>query len=155
MRKLRRNGSWLKFCCGVLILLGTSNARIQQTWAGEDKTQRSDTKNQGSENSTDTHIDRSSSTAYTATSFLNDAWKLPVIIVDETIEIAHDKDYVPLLLLAGGGSVALHSSRADKDIANVFEKNSRMNDQVDKITDLLGGPGIHFAAAGVVFNSRR
>jgi len=132
-----------------LILLGTANARIQQTWAGKEKTQLSDTQNQGSENTTDTHIDRSSSTAYTATSFFNDAWKLPVIIVDETIEIARDKDYVPLLLLAGGGSVALHSSRADRDIANVFEKNSRMNDQVDKITDLVGGPGIHFAATGL------
>ena len=149
MRKLRRNGSWLKFCCGVLILLGTANARIQQTWAGEGKTQLPNTQNHGSENTTDTHIDRSSSTAYTATSFLGDFWKLPVIIVDETVEIAHDKDYVPLLLLAGGGSVALHASRADRDIADVFDKNSRMNDQIDKITELLGGPGIHFAATGL------
>ncbi len=148
MRKLRRNGSWLKFCCGVLILLGTSNARIQQTWAGEDKTQRSDTKNQGSENSTDTHIDRSSSTAYTATSFLSDAWKLPVIIVDETVEIARDKDYVPLLLLAGGGSIALHADGVDDKIADNFDKPS-LNGEVDKITDLLGGPGIHFAATGL------
>ena len=149
MRKLRRNGSWLKFCCGVLILLGTADARIQQTGAGEHKTQQPDTQNKGSQNSTDIHIDRSSSTAYTATSFLNDAWKLPAVIVDETVEIAHDKEYVPLLLLTAGGSVALHSSRADRNIADFFDKNSVMNDQVDKITDLIGGPGIHFAATGL------
>ena len=149
MRKLRRNGSWLKFCCGVLILFGTANARIQQTRAGEVNSQQSDIQNQGSENTTDTHIDRFSSAAYTATSFLEDIWKLPIIIVDETVEIVHDKDYVSLLLLAGGGSVALRTSRADRDIADVFDKNSGMNDQVDKITDLLGGPGIHFAATGL------
>lgn len=149
MRKLRRNGSWLKFCCGVLIIFGMSNAGIQQTWASEDKPQKPDTKNQASENTTGTHVNRSLSNEYTATSFFNDIWKLPAIIVGETVEIAQDKDYVPLLLLAGGGSIALHADGADDNIAEFFDRNSVMNGEVDKLTDLIGGPGIHFAATGL------
>ena len=81
-------------------------------------------------------------------SFWNDAWKLPGIIAEETQEIVKDKDYLIPLLLAGGASIVMNSTAADGRIASNFEDQG-LNEEVDKIIDYLGNPGIHFAASGL------
>lgn len=59
-----------------------------------------------------------------------------------------DKDNLTLLLMAGGGSIALHD-RADEKIANNFEHHRVLSHDVDKITDWAGNPGMHFAGASI------
>lgn len=59
-----------------------------------------------------------------------------------------DKHNLTLLLMAGGGSIALHD-RADDRIAGHFERHRSIPRDLDKVTDLAGGPGIHFAATGL------
>lgn len=53
------------------------------------------------------------------------------------------------LLLAGGGSIALHSSGADDKIAENFEDKMILSDFSDKALDFVGGPGQHFAFGGL------
>jgi hypothetical protein len=59
-----------------------------------------------------------------------------------------DKNNLMLLLMAGGGSIALHD-RADDKIAGHFERHRSIPRDLDKVVDLAGGPGIHFAATGL------
>jgi membrane-associated phospholipid phosphatase len=51
--------------------------------------------------------------------------------------------------MAAGGSIALHESSADKDIADDFEHHRSIPKDMDKFTDILGNPGTHFAATGI------
>lgn len=53
-----------------------------------------------------------------------------------------------LLLMAGGGSIVLHD-KADDTIAGHFERHRSTPQDLDKITDIAGSPGIHFAATGI------
>jgi membrane-associated phospholipid phosphatase len=53
------------------------------------------------------------------------------------------------LLLAGAASIAMHNSSADKDIQNNVERHRQFGDSADKTFDMLGHPGIHFAATGL------
>ena len=76
-------------------------------------------------------------------------WELPQFIVEEDKEIVSNSDYVTAILLAGGGSIALHSSGADSKIADGFEDKQILSKFTDEMTYFLGGPGFHFAATGL------
>jgi membrane-associated phospholipid phosphatase len=52
------------------------------------------------------------------------------------------------LLLAGGGSVALHNTDADKNINDNLHRRN-FNDSTDKILDYAGNPLTHLGAAGI------
>ena len=54
-----------------------------------------------------------------------------------------------LLLMAGGGSIALHDSGADSRVAEHFDKHRSIPKDLDNFTDIMGSPGIHFAEAGL------
>jgi hypothetical protein len=51
--------------------------------------------------------------------------------------------------VAGAASIAMHNSRADKDIQNQVEEHRFFRDCADKTFDTLGNPGTHFAATGL------
>jgi membrane-associated phospholipid phosphatase len=72
----------------------------------------------------------------------------PNRIIEDSKDSLFRKDNFTALLLAGGASIAMHQSDADKDIAKNFESNNTFNDWTDKTFDLIGGPGFHFAATG-------
>lgn len=82
-------------------------------------------------------------------SLYNDLWTLPETIVTETTEVVAIPSNALLLLAAGGGSIALHASGADWKVAQNIENHGNMNRDLDKFGDYLGGPGQHFAAAGL------
>lgn len=87
--------------------------------------------------------------AHPIRSLYTDLWTLPGTIVTETKEIVSIPNNALLLLAAGGGSIALHASGADWKVAQNFENRGNLNHDVDKLGDYLGGPGQHFAAAGI------
>ncbi|MCF7954586.1 MAG: phosphatase PAP2 family protein [Phycisphaerae bacterium] len=82
-------------------------------------------------------------------SLWNDIWTLPEVVIEETPEVALKPGNSFLLLAAGAGSVVMHNSGADAQVARNFENRGNLNHDVDKITDYLGGPGLHFAASGL------
>ncbi|MCK5172016.1 MAG: phosphatase PAP2 family protein, partial [Planctomycetes bacterium] len=77
-----------------------------------------------------------------------DVWKLPDVIVENDKEIVANDRYLTWLLLAGGASIALYADGADQDIADDMGKPS-LDGDLDRILDYVGGPGQHFAAAGL------
>ena len=82
-------------------------------------------------------------------SLWNDFWTLPEVVIEETPEMALKPGNSFLLLAAGGASIAMHNSGADAQVAKNFENRGNLNKDVDKLGDYIGGPGQHFAAAGI------
>jgi membrane-associated phospholipid phosphatase len=80
--------------------------------------------------------------------FGQDAKAFPNVVWEDAKKTFLDSDNLFLLLMAGGGSIALQD-RADERIADDFKKSGKMSKDLDKFTDIVGGPGIHFAATGI------
>ncbi len=81
-------------------------------------------------------------------SFGKDLWNLPREGWNEAKRTYTDWNNLALLLMAGGGSIALHDS-ADERLAGHFERHGNIPADLDKFTDLAGNPGIHFAFTGL------
>lgn len=80
--------------------------------------------------------------------FRLDAKAFPKVILDDARKTYFNSHNLILLLMAGGGSIALQD-KADETIAGHFERHRSFPQDLDKFTDLAGNPGIHFAAAGI------
>jgi len=59
-----------------------------------------------------------------------------------------DNENIKLILMAAGGSIALHD-KADEKIADNFEKHRTLPQDMDKLIDWAGCPGTHFAGTGL------
>lgn len=86
---------------------------------------------------------------YAADSLWDDVWTLPDEMYDGMGRIYLREDNFLALLLAGGGSVAMHASGADDKIAENFEDKMILSDFTDKSLDFVGGPGQHFIFSGI------
>ncbi|MFA6186215.1 MAG: phosphatase PAP2 family protein [Phycisphaerae bacterium] len=80
--------------------------------------------------------------------FMKDAKAFPKIFLEDTKKTYFNSGNLMLLLMAGGGSIALHD-RADEKIGNHFEEHRSLPKDLDNFTDMAGNPGIHFAATGI------
>jgi hypothetical protein len=82
-----------------------------------------------------------------------DIWKdakvFPKVAWDDAKMTYFNGDNLLLLLLAGGGSIALHDSGADDKAAEHFDKHRSFPKDLDNFTDLAGNPGTHFAITGI------
>jgi membrane-associated phospholipid phosphatase len=87
------------------------------------------------------------STAATG-SWKRDGKRFVKIAFEDAEKTFFEKDNLFLLLMAGGGSIAL-ADRADGKIADHFERHRSMPQDLDKFTELAGNPGTHFAATGI------
>ncbi len=73
----------------------------------------------------------------------------PRRIIEDSNDVYLKKDNLFALLLAGGASIAMHNSGADKNIAEHFEKHSVFHGFADESFNAIGHPGTHFAATGL------
>jgi len=58
-------------------------------------------------------------------------------------------DNLTALLLAGGASIAMHNSDADKNIWGNLERHQGIDGFASETFNTIGNPGFHFAAAGL------
>jgi membrane-associated phospholipid phosphatase len=135
MDLFRRNGKLLKSLCIVLVFSGFCPEIFMPGLMAEE-----------AKGITFSH--RASKLEDASDSFWEDFRKIPDVVIVNTKEVATNSDYLFWLLLAGGGSIAMHRSGADSHIADEIGKPS-LNGDVDKLVDMAGGPGYHFAAAGL------
>jgi membrane-associated phospholipid phosphatase len=83
-------------------------------------------------------------------SFVDDALDWPERIIIDANEVLFRPDNFAALMLAGGASISMHQSNADKDLARHFIKHRVFRSSfVDESFNVLGCPGTHFAAAGL------
>lgn len=146
-----RNGFWIRAISLLLIFVTAGPGRsptalLAQNPSGD------------SANSTGKTIPRQSvdspsaekaETNFALNSLWKDAWTLPEVIIEETPQLIEDENKAWLLLLAGGASITMHNTSADREIADNFNRHRALSSEVDKMTDFFGGPGFHFAATGL------
>ncbi len=77
-----------------------------------------------------------------------DLKRLPSQGLSDAGKAYFDRNNLILLLMAGGGSIAL-ADRADDKIANDFRRHRNLPKTVDLMGDWLGNPGMHFAGTAI------
>ena len=122
MYKLKRNGLWM----GVVsvLLLFSVGCATQQT---ENSSERGD--------------------FFEAAKV--DLAGLPSEVIRDSNETLLRKDNFTALLLAGGASIAMHNSDADRNIAENVENHQAFSGFYDESLNIIGSPGTHFALAGL------
>lgn len=73
----------------------------------------------------------------------------PNRVIEDTKQCLLRTDNLTALLLAGGVSVAMHSSGADKNLAENFERHGIFSGFIDESINVTGHPGTHLVAAGL------
>ena len=151
MRKLRRNECRLRLFCVVLIFVGGCGSQFSKHQAPEEP------KNQAAENieaANETKALKETPGEVSKTDlFLHSAEKdlaeLPGVVIDETKQIFTDWDNLWPLAIAGGASIVMHNTSADREIAENFDMHRTLGKEIDEIVSNVGGPGFHFGAAGL------
>ena len=78
-----------------------------------------------------------------------DIAKWPSRVLEDSKDTFFRADNTTVLLLAGGASIGMHHSNADKNIAEHFEKHGVFNGFADESLNAIGHPTTHFATAGL------
>lgn len=73
----------------------------------------------------------------------------PNRIIEDTKQSLLRADNLTTLLLAGGATIAMHSSGADKNLAENFDRHSIFNGFIDESLNVTGHPGTHLVAASL------
>ena len=77
-----------------------------------------------------------------------DVKRLPSQVLTEAERTYFDSKNLTLLLMAGGGSIALHD-KADDKIADHFDRHGKMSKDMDLLIDWTGSPATHIGAAAI------
>jgi hypothetical protein len=80
-----------------------------------------------------------------------DLKKLPGRIVEDSKYTFLRADNMTALLLAGGASIAMHQSRADKNIAENFERHQVFRGFIDESLNIIGSPATHFPVTALFY----
>ena len=151
MRELRRHGRRLRILCTVLVLLAGCGENFTQNKITTEQTiKTSDSQTPAANETVSTnHSERSFSIQRFLRSAEKDLNDLPAIVIDETNEMLSDWDNIWPLLAVGGASITMHNTTADREIAESFDLHRALSTDVDEAISNLGGPGLHFGAAGL------
>jgi hypothetical protein len=82
-------------------------------------------------------------------SLKGDLARWPGRIIEDSNDTFMRKDNLAALLLAGGASIVMHNTDADDDIQEHVEKHPLFRGCADETFDIMGNPGIHFAATSI------
>jgi membrane-associated phospholipid phosphatase len=75
--------------------------------------------------------------------------ELPARFLSDANETFTNPNNIIPLLAAGGASIVMHSSDADKNLNDNFQHHRAFDDTSDKFFDYAGNPGIHLGATGL------
>lgn len=140
MKSFRRNGCWLSvFCIGLIIFSGCSGQLNQINQPQQTNLQAQPEQSQ----------QPSPQKVGWAKSFQTDFFNWPPRIIDDSCDVLFKGDNLTGLLLAGGASITLHNSGADKKLDKSFTSHRVFNGFFDETLDVIGNPGTHFAATGL------
>jgi membrane-associated phospholipid phosphatase len=78
-----------------------------------------------------------------------DLGRFPDRFIEDSKSTFLRTDNITALLLAGGASIAMHNSDADKNIAENFARHRTFHGFADEGLSVIGDPPTHFAATGL------
>jgi hypothetical protein len=81
--------------------------------------------------------------------FTQDLLNWPDRIIEDSKDPFLNTDNLIPLILAGGASIAMHNSDADKNFQENVENHQGIDGFPSETLNVIGGPGFHFAAAGL------
>lgn len=73
----------------------------------------------------------------------------PRRIIADSNDVFLRNDNFTALLLAGGASIAMHNSDADKNLESNYDRHRAFQGFTDESLNVIGSPGTHFAATGL------
>jgi len=152
MRQYCRNRYWLGFiCAGLIIAGGCANQANDLSEAGNFlESAGADIANlpeQIIENSKEGLEELSETSGYVLESAKANAANWPERIIKDSKESFLRADNLSALLLAGGASVAMHSSGADKKLAENFDDHHVFHDFTDESLNVIGHPWTQLGAS--------
>ncbi|MCJ7728364.1 MAG: phosphatase PAP2 family protein [Sedimentisphaerales bacterium] len=78
-----------------------------------------------------------------------DLLNLPRRIIEDSNATFMRADNMTALLLAGGASIAMHKTKADKNLNDNFERHRAFKGFTDESLNVIGSPATHFAVTGL------
>ncbi|MDD5327934.1 MAG: phosphatase PAP2 family protein [Phycisphaerae bacterium] len=142
----RRGEYWLVFVCAALFLADGFAATAKPA-----ETNTTGIANQTIENSKKQNAleDLSETSGHLVELAKSNTKDWPWSIIRDTKESFLRPDNLSILLLAGGASVALHSSGADEKVADNFEDHHSFHGFTDEALNVVGHPWTQFGAAAL------
>ncbi len=152
MDKFYRNGCWYPSICSVLILIvccanpiGAQSPAPEIPINNEDTNSSSMLEKPDDSSSTEVPLNKSLWLESATVDLKN--W--PGRIFEDSKYTLLKDGNMTALLLAGGASIAMHQSSADKNIAGNFERHRIFNGFIDESINIIGSPGTHFPATAL------
>ncbi len=137
------NGFWLGFVCGGLIFAAGCANPVRNKPADAPSTNLAEISN-----GTNQTEDQSSKSLWLE-SAKADLGRLPDRFLEDSKATFLRGDNIAALLLAGGASVAMNNTDADKNIAKNFARHPTFHGFANESLYTIGYPGTHFAITGL------
>jgi hypothetical protein len=148
MKPHRRNGLWFGFVCAAFIFaVGCANP-VGNKRADTPSTNLTEISNGANQAETppSSAEDRSGGWLESAKA---DLARSPDRFLEASKDTFLRMDNITALLLAGGASVVMHNTDADKNIAENFERHHIFHGFADEGLNIIGDPATHYAVAGL------
>ena len=143
MKPRHRNGFWLGFVCAAFILIAGCANPVRNKTADTPPLNLAEVSNGTNQ------TENPSKKTLWLESAKADLVRFPDRFLEDSKDTFLRTDNIAALLLAGGASVAMHSTDADKNLAEHFSRHHVFHNFADESLYLIGDPPTHFAAAGL------
>jgi membrane-associated phospholipid phosphatase len=143
MKPRRRNGFWLGFVCAAFILIAGCANPVRNKTADTPPLNLAEVSNGTNQ------TENPSKKPLWLESAKADLVRFPDRFLEDSKDTLLRIDNITALLLAGGASVAMHNTNADKNLAEHFSRHHIFHNFADESLFLIGDPPTHFAAAGL------
>ena len=160
MRVYYCNGYWLGFvCAGLILAAGCANQANDLSETGNflesAGTNIANLPEKIIEDSKEGLEELSETYGFVLESVSANAANWPSSILEDSKESFLRADNLTVLLLAGGASVAMHSSGADKHLAGHFEKHRALHGFADEGLNVVGHPWTQLGASALWYAASR
>ncbi|MHC4555803.1 MAG: phosphatase PAP2 family protein [Planctomycetota bacterium] len=146
----RRNGILLRImCAGLVLAAGCANTSPLVPDINTHACCESKSPQQEFDKSLTNKTESASQEPLWLKSAKADLTKWPDRLIKDSKDSFLRTDNMTTLLLAGGISIAMHNSDADKNIAEHFEEHQSLHNFWDESLNVIGHPATHFAATGL------
>ena len=143
MDKFRWNGFWLGAVCAASLLAAGCGGPVRSQTLEAPPLDLAEVSNGAGQ------TEKPSKKSSFLESVKTDAVNWPRRIIADSKDILFKTENITPLLFAGGISIAMHHSNADKNIAEHFERHAAFHGFADESFNVIGHPGTHFAATGL------
>jgi len=143
MNKFRWNGFWPAVVCAASLFAAGCGGAVRSQRLEAPALTSEEVSNEASQ------TEKLSKKSLLLESAKTDVLNWPKRLIEDSKDTIFEKENFYALLMAGGASIAMHQSNADKKLASNFDKNAAFHGFMDESFNIIGHPVTHFAATGL------